>query len=217
MSHRAEMLGIKYGRLTPIEVVGIKKVHLLYRCICECGNEIEVLGNSLRSGNTKSCGCIRRPNLIGYENSHGIVIAKVKNQIWELSCKHCNSTHTQNQREIWRDSHSLSCEKYRPPNWSGLEKEDARLQRNYGITQDKLNELIDFQGGKCGICMKAITNTRSTLNVDHDHNTGIVRGILCSSCNTGLGHLGDSIEGIKRALYYLENTPFSEFTNALAR
>lgn len=217
MSHRAEMIGVKFGRLTPVEVVGFGKVHLIYKCVCECGNEIDVLGNSLRSGNTKSCGCIRRPNLVGYENDHGVVVDKIKNQIWALTCKHCGETHTQNQREIRNNAHALSCKFYKPPNWSGLEKEDARLQRDYGITQSQLNALIEFQDHKCAICFKPIDRTRKTTNVDHDHKTGEVRGVLCSSCNTGLGHLGDDIEGIKRALYYLENSPFTEFTNALAR
>jgi hypothetical protein len=45
------------------------------------------------------------------------------------------------------------------------------------------------------------------LVVDHDHNTGAVRGLLCHSCNTGLGHLGDSVETLARALDYLQNCP----------
>lgn len=217
MSDRAEMIGIKFGRLTPTEVIGSKKIHLIYKCVCDCGNEIEVLGNSLRSGNTKSCGCIRKPNLVGYENDHGIVIAKVKNQIWNIECKHCEKIHTQNQREIWSNSHSMSCENYKPPNWSGLDREDVIIRRQYGITMQQFNDLLDFQDGKCAICLKQIDDNRKRINVDHDHETDVVRGLLCSGCNTGLGHLGDNIEGIKRALYYLENTPFSEFTNALAR
>jgi hypothetical protein len=48
------------------------------------------------------------------------------------------------------------------------------------------------------------------MNIDHDHKTGQVRGLLCSGCNTGLGHLGDDIQGLKRALEYLENPTFKK-------
>ena len=201
MSERVEMIGKKFGKLTPIEVIASKRIHLVYRCVCECGNEINVLGNSLRSNNTKSCGCIRRPNLIGTENNHGKVISKIRNQIWEVSCKHCGKTHIQNQREIRNNAHSMSCEEYKPPNWSGLDREDAIMRRVYNISVKEFNNLLFFQGNCCAICSKPIEKLRRRMNVDHDHETGKVRGILCSGCNTGLGHLGDNIEGIKKALY----------------
>jgi len=41
------------------------------------------------------------------------------------------------------------------------------------------------------------------MHIDHDHTTGVVRGVLCKPCNTGLGLLGDSEEGLSRALDYL--------------
>jgi hypothetical protein len=136
---------------------------------------------------------------------------------YEVQCADCGQIHLRDAKHLKQGIKSAECVYYRPPNWSGLEKEDARLQREYGISQDDLNALIEFQNGQCGICFKTFKIDTKTMNVDHDHNTGIVRGVLCSSCNTGLGQLGDSIDGIKRALYYLKNTPFSEFTNALAR
>jgi len=214
MSKKANMIGKKFDRLTPVEVVGVKRIHLIYRCICDCGNEVEVLGNSLRSGNTKSCGCIRRPNLIGLENEHCIVKAKIKNQMWEISCKHCGGIHIQNQREIKNNAHTRQCEKQKPYNWSGLEREDAIIRRQYGISMEQFDALLEFQGGKCALCSKPIDELRRRMNIDHDHKNGKVRGILCSGCNTGLGQLGDNVEGLKKALYYLENTPFDEYANA---
>jgi hypothetical protein len=213
MSERIEMIGKKFGRLTPVEVIGSKRIHLIYKCLCECGNDVEVLGNSLRSGNTKSCGCIRKPNLVGMENDHGIVISKIKNQMWEISCKHCGETHIQNQREIRKNSHPMSCLAYKPPNWSGLESEDAIMRRKYNISIEEFNELLILQNNSCAICKKHINAIRRRMNVDHDHETGKVRGILCTGCNTGLGHLGDNIQGLETAIEYLKNPPI----NALAR
>lgn len=167
-----------------------------------------------------------RPSRHGYVNYVGelgkvVAIHETRTKSghlrYEVECSDCGKIHLRDAKHLKQGIKSAECVYYKPPNWSGLEKEDARLQREYGITQDQLNALIEFQDSKCGICLKAIGNTRASLNVDHDHKTGIVRGVLCSSCNTAIGRLGDNAEGIKRALYYLENTPFSEFTNALAR
>lgn len=56
------------------------------------------------------------------------------------------------------------------------------------------------QGGFCAICQK-----NEPVHVDHDHVTGVVRGILCFNCNRGLGKLGDDVNLLRRALTYLEN------------
>lgn len=54
-----DISGNKYGRLTVIEFAGIgKENRAMWRCKCDCGNEIVVIGKSLRSGNTRSCGCL---------------------------------------------------------------------------------------------------------------------------------------------------------------
>ncbi|AXN53523.1 endonuclease VII [Gordonia phage Ronaldo] len=61
------------------------------------------------------------------------------------------------------------------------------------------------QGGKCAICQRAIGKRRK-LAVDHDHDTGEVRGILCQPCNfTVLGRYDK--EALQRAIDYLENPP----------
>lgn len=72
----------------------------------------------------------------------------------------------------------------------------------YGISREALDGLKKDQSRKCGICAK-----EGRLCVDHDHTTGRVRGLLCNGCNGALGVFGDSIEGVKRALSYLESAP----------
>ncbi len=76
-----------------------------------------------------------------------------------------------------------------------------QLQQKYGITIDTYNTLLHAQGGTCAIC-NAPPNGRR-LSVDHNHTTGIVRGLLCSKCNTGLGNFGDSRFRLQRAIKYL--------------
>lgn len=78
---------------------------------------------------------------------------------------------------------------------------------------DDFNKLINIQNSSCAICSKPIEALRRRMNIDHCHETNKVRGILCTGCNTGLGHLGDNIDGLKKAIAYLENPP----ANSLAR
>lgn len=53
-------VGNKYGKLTVLERAQTKKKGVHWHCRCECGNEVDVLGTSLRNGNTKSCGCLQK-------------------------------------------------------------------------------------------------------------------------------------------------------------
>jgi len=84
---------------------------------------------------------------------------------------------------------------------SAKHKED-----NYKLTQETYDELKRRQGGKCRICKR-----RKDLYVDHDHKTGIVRGLLCQTCNTALGHLKDSVENLQAAVAYLLHPPFFDY------
>lgn len=82
--------------------------------------------------------------------------------------------------------------------------------RKYGISIDEIAALSKVQGGKCAICF-GVPRKRHPLSdkvldfcVDHDHETEAVRGLLCDSCNRGIGLLGDSPERLRRAATYLE-------------
>lgn len=76
----------------------------------------------------------------------------------------------------------------------------AHLRLTYGIDVADFDEMVVEQGGCCGICEEQLSGP---IAVDHDHETGSVRGLLCYRCNTGLGSLGDSLDGVMRAAAYL--------------
>jgi hypothetical protein len=85
------------------------------------------------------------------------------------------------------------------------EHKRARNLRRYGITVALYDELLARQGGGCAICGAPESGTaRPSLSVDHDHATGEVRGLLCFSCNAGIGMLGDNPEHLRTAIRYLE-------------
>lgn len=75
-------------------------------------------------------------------------------------------------------------------------------RQSYGITIEQYDEMLAAQGGLCAIC-RGECPTGKRLGVDHCHETGKVRGLLCKSCNTGIGSLADSIECLEAALAYL--------------
>lgn len=63
MAKVIELTGKRFGRLTVIEEAGKDRIFVLWRCACDCGQETTVRGYNLRSGNTTSCGCVRRERL----------------------------------------------------------------------------------------------------------------------------------------------------------
>lgn len=78
-----------------------------------------------------------------------------------------------------------------------------QLRYDYGITLAQRDELLAQQNGCCACCGTSNFGSRDP-HVDHDHKTGRIRGILCVTCNVGIGGLGDNVPGLKRALVYLE-------------
>lgn len=82
---------------------------------------------------------------------------------------------------------------------------ESHLKRTYDISQDEYDTLAKAQNYSCKLCGKhASEEPRGNLVVDHCHETGRIRGLLCSVCNTGIGKLGDTIEGLEKALDYLK-------------
>jgi hypothetical protein len=79
---------------------------------------------------------------------------------------------------------------------------ERRVQKVYGLKPGQYGEIYLHQKGVCAICRVATGATRN-LSVDHDHKTGLVRGLLCRPCNDLLGHLRDDIEAARRVAGYL--------------
>ena len=83
------------------------------------------------------------------------------------------------------------------------ETERKRLEsriRKLGASPEEVGVLVDRSGGLCELCQM-----KPGTHLDHDHVRGNLRGVLCNSCNTGLGFLGDNLAGVERALHYLKS------------
>ena len=75
--------------------------------------------------------------------------------------------------------------------------------RRYGVSPQRFEEMLAEQGGVCGICETDDWGPHGP-NLDHDHETGEPRGILCWGCNTMLGAAGDNPATLRRAAAYIE-------------
>lgn len=85
-----------------------------------------------------------------------------------------------------------------------------RLKQKYGITVEQYESMFREQGGACAIC-GGINLNGKRLFVDHNHETGAVRGLLCMNCNYLVGHGGDRKELLLRAAEYLDKHEFRVF------
>ena len=100
-------------------------------------------------------------------------------------------------------------EGYRPPSVNAASRRRAHLKHRYRLTDEEVDFIIGEQRGACAICgeLPSDSNTRAHWNgklcVDHDHDTGKVRGLLCNDCNLTVGY-GKSPEVLRAAAEYLE-------------
>lgn len=95
--------------------------------------------------------------------------------------------------------------KYRKNNpvKSKLRHRKHRLKKAFGITIEQYEEMFKKQGGCCAICGDTNIKYGRRLAVDHEHETGKVRGLLCNQCNRALGYFHDSIVNLASAIKYL--------------
>lgn len=78
-----------------------------------------------------------------------------------------------------------------------------RLRRLYGVSLEWFEATLTAQRHLCACCRERLTDGGAC--VDHDHGTGEVRGILCHNCNIGIGKLGDTLDGLQKAVRYLQD------------
>lgn len=116
-------------------------------------------------------------------------------QLHRSQCKEC----TRSELVIWRKNNPTKVAKHRKKDAWTLAKKCSRR----GIAEQKLRAMYEDQKGKCPICTTGIELMSSAL--DHNHETGEFRGLLCSTCNRGLGMLRDSITNLRRAIKYLQD------------
>lgn len=115
---------------------------------------------------------------------------KIKKDGFHSCCKICSNEANKKTKE--KD----------PQKYAEMRRKN-KLKKYYGLTLSNFNALKIKQKNCCAICENKLKDGQGT-HVDHCHKTGIVRGLLCNSCNRGIGYLQDSIEILKSAQKYLK-------------
>ena len=110
----------------------------------------------------------------------------------EHNCKACRAVYFRGRR-----SPKVLYSKYK-----------SNLLNKYGMKIEALQYWTDKQKGCCACCGVSLIVPESPHQfcIDHDHETLRVRGLLCKSCNTGIGLLGDSLQGLQKAQKYLRES-----------
>ena len=103
-------------------------------------------------------------------------------------------------KKRWADGHRSAADGAEP-------RRNARLKHRYGITAAEYDALFAAQHGVCAVCRKPSGSSeqpqhwKNKLAIDHCHETGKIRGLLCNGCNTGIGLLGTESVALAAAQY----------------
>lgn len=108
-------------------------------------------------------------------------------------CKRCKSLY---EKERYKKNRTAILNKQKK--W--FRKKD--LKKKYGMTEEDYIKKFKKQKGRCAICGLVVAGN---LNIDHDHSSGLVRGLLCTRCNLGLGMFKDDINILKKSIKYIKN------------
>lgn len=128
--------------------------------------------------------------------------------------REANKDRIREYQKEWRERNAKHVAEYQREYQSDYkDREDVQfktwmrnLHKNYQMTPAIFNQMWAEQGGSCGICKQPMLprgRSKSAATVDHNHNTGKVRGLLCRGCNHGIGNLKDDPGVLQSAAEYL--------------
>ena len=110
-------------------------------------------------------------------------------------CKRCAIEYTNN----WKRNNPVTRK---------LSNRKTKVKLKYGATPETIRLMLEAQNFTCAVCPAPIsfsaTSKKQKPHIDHCHDTGVVRGLLCLTCNTGLGMFQDSRQLLLAAMNYLD-------------
>jgi len=104
-----------------------------------------------------------------------------------------------------RKNHCKECDRKRvAENYDPIKYQEQHLKRSYDITLNDYNQMLTEQNNQCAVCGTTEPGGKhGKFVVDHCHDTGKVRGLLCKRCNIALGEVGDNIQTLQAMIEYL--------------
>ena len=120
-------------------------------------------------------------------------------------CKNCYIQSRKDYNSEWREQNADYIKESAAKKYNSEKRLEIHYKKEYDITLSDYDKMYAYQDGKCAICHGTDTKTpkNGRFCVDHDHDTGKVRGLLCASCNRGIGLLKDDPETVLSAYKYL--------------
>jgi hypothetical protein len=123
---------------------------------------------------------------------------------WAPYCTPCNRTrmHREHKERVIQN-----------PETARRNQRSYSLRRRHGISIEQYDEMLEKEDAKCAICRLVDVKPKNgkqhllyghNLTVDHNHKTGVIRGLLCWKCNIALGHFNDDLALLRMAVKYME-------------
>lgn len=106
---------------------------------------------------------------------------------------YCRKCYLERRHETYLGKYAIQKDKIREQN----------LKKRFNMTNEEYEEMLASQNGLCAICHQKNSKEGERLAIDHDHETGEVRALLCYNCNTLLGHCKENTQILANALSYL--------------
>lgn len=168
--------------------------------VCPNGHEFTSENTGWRTDGSKKCKECERLQQAAYRERQ-----KAGKKVYRQDRTHCPKGHELTEKNTRTRVNAYSGRVYRD---CRLCQRLRNVQNLYGLSEGKFLQMLEDQHDACAICQRAFGDTRETTpHVDHDHQTGKVRGLLCGGCNKGLGHFRDDPELLKAAVRYLRPSP----------
>lgn len=162
-----------------------------------CRKEFRVKESVLRKGWGKYCSKACR---LGTSN-------KLPEGRWAKKyacCRYCGKTDSKHHSLGECNRCYLRC---MAKTTSGARYKQNALLKMFRSDEESFNKLVEKQGNSCAICGKHQDESIRKLHLDHNHKTGMIRGLLCAQCNVGLGSFSDDVDRMLKAIDYLKRTP----------
>ncbi|MBU0847166.1 endonuclease VII domain-containing protein [Patescibacteria group bacterium] len=177
-------------------------------CTPKCRDEFSELIHKLINQNEKVCRKCKISKTL--DNFYKRSRSKDGLTSW---CKTCTlEQHKTEPYKNTREKHRENCKEH-----ITLQQRATGYLRRYNLTWPEFTQLQNNQNGTCAICGKIFSpqtwDKRTDICIDHDHQTGKVRGLLCHLCNRGLGQFYDRVDLLEQAIKYL-NGDLDDFIEA---
>lgn len=192
--------GQRYSLLTSVKFIeNAPNSTAIWLFVCDCGRSKTARASCVRSGKLRSCGCVKRDPLtrFGRHVSTHRTRARAEGETRYNTGKPCHQGHHSDRWTCSGDC--IQCERSRP-------HEKNRQARGYGLADwNAVLQMKEEQNGRCAICSDPLETTKNT-HIDHCHKSKFVRGLLCRTCNQGLGFFADDPDRLRAATAYLERS-----------